>query len=102
MHERTAVKVARFVPGREGTSNLSFLFNEYTEIERKTRHSGEAIMRYVKDFARILALSEEGYGDEELRIIAGLSEKTIREYKQLIEIYSTEEYQERLDQLHSI
>ena len=75
---------------------------EYTEIERKTRHSGEAIMRYVKDFARILVLSEEGYGDEELRIITGLSEKTIREYKQLIEIYSTEEYQERLDQLHSI
>ena len=75
---------------------------EYTEIERKTRHSGEAIMRYVKDFARILVLSEEEYGDEELRIITGLSEKTIREYKQLIEIYSTEEYQERLDQLHSI
>jgi hypothetical protein len=75
---------------------------EYTEIERKTRHSGEAIMRYVKDFARILVLSEEGYRDEELRIITGLSEKTIREYKQLIEIHSTEEYQARLDQLHSI
>jgi hypothetical protein len=28
MRERTAVKVARFVPGREGKSNLSFLFNE--------------------------------------------------------------------------
>ena len=27
MRERTAVKVARFVPGREGRSNLSFLFN---------------------------------------------------------------------------
>jgi Protein of unknown function (DUF1670) len=23
---------------------------EYTEIKRKTRHTGEAIMRYVKDF----------------------------------------------------
>ena len=28
MRERTAVKVARFVPGREGKSNLSFLFND--------------------------------------------------------------------------
>ena len=27
MRERTAVKVARFVPRREGKSNLSFLFN---------------------------------------------------------------------------
>jgi hypothetical protein len=75
---------------------------EYTEIERKTKHSGEAIMRYVKDFARILVLTEERYEDQELRIITGLSEKTIREYKELIETYSTEEYQERLDQLHSI
>jgi len=75
---------------------------EYTEIERKTKHSGEAIMRYVKDFARILVLTEKGYKDEELRILTGISEKTIREYKELIETYSTEEYHERLDQLHSI
>ena len=75
---------------------------EYTEIERKTRHSGEAIMRYVKDFARILLLTEEGFEDNELRLITGLSEKTIQEYKELIETYSTEEYQERLDQLHDI
>jgi DNA-binding CsgD family transcriptional regulator len=75
---------------------------EYTEIERKTKHSGEAIMRYVKDFARIIVLIEKGYGDQELRIITGLSEKTIREYKELIEAYSTEEYHDRLDQLHSI
>jgi hypothetical protein len=27
MRERIAMKVARFVPGRGGTSNLSFLFN---------------------------------------------------------------------------
>lgn len=75
---------------------------EYTDIERRTRHSGEAIMRYVKDFARLLILTEEGYSDNELRIITGLSDKTIREYKELIEMYSTQEYQERLDQLHSI
>jgi hypothetical protein len=75
---------------------------EYTEIERKTKHSGEAIMRYVKDFARILVLTEKGYKDEELRILTGISEKTIREYKELIETYSTEEYHERLDQLHSV
>lgn len=75
---------------------------EYTDIERKTKHSGEAIMRYVKDFARILVLTEDGFEGEELRIITGLSEKTIQEYKELIETYSTDEYQERLDQLHNI
>ena len=75
---------------------------EYTDIERKTKHSGEAIMRYVKNFARILVLTEDGFEGEELRIITGLSEKTIQEYKELIETYSTDEYQERLDQLHNI
>jgi hypothetical protein len=37
MRERTAVKVARFVPGREGKSNLFFLFNEASvmEVERR-------------------------------------------------------------------
>ena len=75
---------------------------EYTEIERKTRHSGEAIMRYVKDFAKILLLTEDGFEDNELRLITGLSEKTIQEYKELIETYSTEEYQELLEQLHEI
>ena len=59
---------------------------EYTDIERKTKHTGEAIMRYVKDFARIMVLTEEGFNDTELRIITGLSEKTIREYKDIIEI----------------
>jgi hypothetical protein len=28
MRERTSVKIARFVPGREGKSNLSFQFNK--------------------------------------------------------------------------
>jgi hypothetical protein len=76
--------------------------DEYTDIERKTKHSGEAIMRYVKDFSRILVLTDEGFKDTELRIITGLSDKTIREYIDLIETYSTEDYQERLNQLHTI
>ena len=76
--------------------------DEYTDIERKTKHTGEAIMRYVKDFARIMVLSEEGFNDTELRIITGLSEKTIREYKDLIENYSTQDYQDRRDQLRGM
>lgn len=76
--------------------------DEYTDIERKTRHSGEAIMRYVKDFARVLVLMEEGYRAAELRVITGLSEKTIREYTELMETYSGEEYHERLEHIRAI
>jgi len=75
---------------------------EYTDIERNTKHTGAAIMRYIKDFSRILVLTDEGFNDTELRIITGLSDKTIQEYKDLIEIYSTADYQERLTQLRNI
>ncbi|MGP8328924.1 MAG: DUF1670 domain-containing protein [Methanosarcinaceae archaeon] len=75
---------------------------EYTEIERNTKHTGAAIMRYVKDFSRMLLLTDEGFNDTELRIITGLSDKTIKEYKDLIKIYSTPDYQERLTQLRNI
>ena len=59
-------------------------------------------MSYVKAFSRILVLTAEGFKDKELRIITGLSDKTIREYIDLIETYSTEDYQERLNQLQVI
>ena len=75
---------------------------EYTDIERNTKHTGAAIMRYIKDFSRILVLTDEGFNDTELRIITGLSDKTIQEYKDLIEIYSTADYQERLTQLRNM
>ena len=75
---------------------------EYTDIERRTKHSGEAIMRYIKDFARVFILMEEGYSEEELRIITGLSDKTIREYRELVEYYQTQDHQERLEQLRSM
>jgi len=76
--------------------------DEYTDIERKTKHTGEAIMRYVKDFTKILILKEEGFNDVELRIISGLSDRTIQEYSDLIEKYSSEEDQGRLAQLQAV
>ena len=76
--------------------------DEYTDLERKTKHSGEAIMRYIKDFSRVLILKEEGYSVNEVRMISGLSEKTISEYLDLIEEYSQEEYEERYDQIRLI
>jgi hypothetical protein len=41
-------------------------------------------MRCVKDFARILVLTEEGFDNEELKIITELSEKTIRDTGNLL------------------
>ncbi len=75
---------------------------EYTEICRKTKHSSEAIKRYIKEFARIFILSEEGYELSKLRLITNLSEKTLNEYLELVKIYQGEAYKERLDHLRKI
>jgi len=75
---------------------------EYTEIEQRIKYSGEAIMRYVKNFARILVLSEEGYSDNEIRMMADVSIKTVQGYKELIKEYDSEEYQKRFDQIRRI
>ena len=76
--------------------------DEYTDIERKTKHSSEAIMRYIKDFARLLILTEQGYSTGEIRMISGLSDKIICQYQDLIREYSGEEYKERLDHMRNI
>jgi len=76
--------------------------DEYTDITRKTKHSSEAILRYIKDFARVLVLQESGYNREEIRVVSGLSEKVLGEYLELIEMYRGEEFEERLDQLRGI
>lgn len=73
--------------------------DEYTDIRRKTRHSFSAIERYLKEFARVLILHEEGYDARALRLLTGLSERTLREYLDLIEQYQGDAYEERLADL---
>jgi len=57
MRERIAMKVARFVPGREGTSNLSFLFNlgkPYLFPCLGRNSEGATITKRVEDSVKIL------------------------------------------------
>lgn len=72
---------------------------EYGDIERRTKHSAGAIMRYIKEFSRVLILQEQGHSFNEIRILTDLSEKLLQEYFDLIEKYQGDEYQERLEQI---
>ena len=75
---------------------------EYTDIERRTKHSGMAVMRYVKEFSRFVILKEEGYDKNELRMITDLSEKLVDEYYDLYKRYKKKKYKERMDQIRSV
>jgi hypothetical protein len=74
---------------------------DFTEIKRRTRHSSEAISRYLNDFARISVLSDKGHTLNEMRIITGHSEHLIKQYLELKETLTTEESRSRIDQLEA-
>jgi hypothetical protein len=71
-------------------------YNSYTEIKRLTRHSSTAIKRYISHFGRVLLSIKKDLSVKETAHIVGISERLVREYKELYLKYNTEEYRERL------
>jgi hypothetical protein len=60
---------------------------EYTEIELRTRHTGDAIKRYITGFSKVILLSQQGFRPIQIRELTNLSEKVIHEYLALFETY---------------
>jgi hypothetical protein len=60
---------------------------EYTEIEQRTRHTGESIKRYISGFSKVVLLSDQGYSIFQIRELTNSSEKVITEYLSLYETY---------------
>jgi hypothetical protein len=73
---------------------------EYTEIEQRTRHTGEAIKRYISGFSKVVLLSNQGYSIIQIRELTNSSEKVITEYLSLYEAYK-EIGSDRLSQITS-
>jgi hypothetical protein len=69
-------------------------------MERITRHTGEAIKRYISGFSKVVLLSNQGYSVIQIRELAGSSEKVITEYLALRETYK-EIGSDRLSQIAS-
>jgi hypothetical protein len=53
---------------------------QFTEIERRTRHSEDSIRRYLADFRQIAALYARGASIPEIRAATGRSASVIAEY----------------------
>lgn len=57
----------------------------YSEIRLKTRHSTDAIKRYIESFTKVLmAQKNRIYKSKQISLVTGLSEVLVREYQQLI------------------
>jgi hypothetical protein len=55
----------------------------FSQIERRQRHSINAIHRYCRDFARVIRLQAKEFTVAEIRRVTGLSERLISEYQHL-------------------
>ncbi len=71
-------------------------YNTYSDIKRKTRHSPEAIKRYVMEFGRVVMALKNGLLLKEVVHIVGISEKLAKEYYELFLKFNTDKYHDRL------
>lgn len=71
---------------------------EYTEIERRTRHTGQSIKRYIIGFSKVVMLHSKGYNVNQIRELTNTTEKVVKEYLELYQKYG-EISKERMDQL---
>jgi hypothetical protein len=73
---------------------------EYTEIEQRTRHTGDAIKRYISGFSKVILLSQKEYSPTQIRELTLQSEKVVYEYLALYATYK-ETGKDRITQITS-
>jgi hypothetical protein len=62
---------------------------QFSDIERRTKHSETAIKRYIQDFARVVLLHNKGFTLDQIRISTSFSHRLIGEYLKLLTAHAT-------------
>lgn len=75
---------------------------EYTDIERKTGHSGTSVQRYLSGFSKVARFHDKSYSPLEIRELTDISERLVKEYISLYNEYKDRpESRMRLEQVFS-
>jgi len=69
---------------------------QFSEIERRTKHSETAIKRYLQDFARVALLHKKRFTIDQIRISTGFSHRLIGEYLKLLSAHTKSSHLKRL------
>jgi DNA-binding transcriptional regulator YhcF (GntR family) len=69
------------------------------EIARETKHSVDAVRRYVVTFGRVVYLHRRPTNRNEIAFLVGISESTVQQYLDLYVQYDRPEYAERLAEI---
>jgi len=73
-----------------------------TQIADRTGHSYESIENYIKEFATVMVLHEQGMAAPMIRKVTGRSSRLIQVYLELLKEYSRPEYAFRLNYLRTL
>jgi len=75
---------------------------EYTDIERRTGHSGTSVQRYLSGFSKVVRFHLRDYSSQEVRELTDMSERLVKEYLTLYEEYKVKpETKARFEQILS-
>ena len=77
--------------------DLYFKGYSFTDIELKTNHSETSVKRYLSDFIQVATLYKQNFSPQQIRLIAQKSDRLVREYIQIYEIYDKLDNQRLLD-----
>jgi len=77
--------------------DLYFKQYTFTEIEQKTNHSETSVKRYLADFVQVATLFRQGFSPNQIRLISQKSDRLVREYLQLYELYISQNNPRLLD-----
>jgi hypothetical protein len=67
--------------------DLYFKGYSFTDIELKTNHSETSVRRYLADFVQVATLYKQKFSLQQIRLIAQKSDRLVREYCQIYDIY---------------
>jgi len=91
--------IGRGVTHKARIIELYLQMHTETEIADRTGHSYEAIENYLRDFARIVALRDQGINKVMIRRVIGRSLALVEAYLALYERYDQPDYHFRLAQI---
>jgi len=76
---------------------------EYTDIERRTGHSGTSVQRYLSGFSKVVRFHLRDYSSQEIRELTDMSERLVKEYLALYVKYNVKpETKARFEQILSV
>ena len=94
--------IGRGVTHKTWIVELYLQMHSVSEIVERTHHSYESVEAYLRDFARVMTLADEGMNAVMIRRVIGRSLSLVRGYLELRERYDRSEHHFRLSQLRGV